>query len=135
MKLVFADTLYWVAVTRPDDQWSHAAHAAKAALGDALILTTDEVLVEFLAAMSSTPQRRIQALQMVQAIIASRSVKILPQSRDSFIKGLQLYARRLDKQYSLTDCISMNAMRSEGATEVLTNDCHFSQEGFTVLIR
>ena len=42
--------------------------------------------------------------------------------------------RRTDKDYSLIDCISMNACRQEGITEVLTNDHHFSQEGFTVLI-
>jgi predicted nucleic acid-binding protein len=38
-------------------------------------------------------------------------------------------------RYSLTDCISMNAMRAEALTEVLTNDHHFEQEGFTVLMR
>jgi len=47
---------------------------------------------------------------------------------------LELYARRLDKEYSLTDCISMNVMRDEGITDILTNDHHFTQEGFTILI-
>ncbi len=44
--------------------------------------------------------------------------------------GLQLYRDRPDKRYSLTDCISMQTMRREGLTEVLTNDRHFEQEGF-----
>jgi hypothetical protein len=43
---------------------------------------------------------------------------------------LALYQSRLDKGYSLTDCISMQTMRREGLTEVLTNDRHFEQEGF-----
>jgi len=40
-----------------------------------------------------------------------------------------------DKGYSLTDCISMNTMRAEGLTEILTNDVHFTQEGFRALFR
>ncbi len=39
----------------------------------------------------------------------------------------------LDKGYSLTDCISMQTMKSFSITEVLTHDKHFAQEGFTVL--
>jgi uncharacterized protein len=49
--------------------------------------------------------------------------------------GLDLYATRLDKGYSMTDCISMQAMRREGLTDVLTNDRHFEQEGFRALFR
>ena len=42
---------------------------------------------------------------------------------------------RPDKGYSLTDCISMQTMRREGLTEILTNDRHFEQEGFRALFR
>jgi predicted nucleic acid-binding protein len=49
--------------------------------------------------------------------------------------GLQLYRARPDKGYSLVDCISMQAMRREGLTEVLTNDRHFEQKGFRALFR
>ena len=47
----------------------------------------------------------------------------------------ELYASRLDKGYSLTDCVSMEAMRSEGLIDVLTNDRHFEQEGFRLMFR
>ncbi len=59
----------------------------------------------------------------------------MPQSHESFLAGLKLYEARLDKGYSLTDCISMNTMKAEGLTEVLTNDEHFAQEGFRALFR
>jgi predicted nucleic acid-binding protein len=61
-------------------------------------------------------------------------VTVLPQSRDSFLAGLRLYELRLDKAYSLTDCISMEIMRREKLDEVLTHDEHFSQEGFRPLL-
>jgi uncharacterized protein len=65
----------------------------------------------------------------------SRTVEIVPQTSDSFLTGLDLYRMRLDKGYSLTDCISMHTMRQRGIAEVLTNDRHFEQEGFRALFR
>lgn len=47
---------------------------------------------------------------------------------------MDLYEQRLDKGYSLVDCISINVVRDRGITEVLTNDHHFEQEGFASLI-
>jgi predicted nucleic acid-binding protein len=45
-----------------------------------------------------------------------------------------LYEERNDKGYSLVDCISMSTMRRVGISAVLTNDHHFTQEGFQVLL-
>lgn len=67
--------------------------------------------------------------------MASSAFRVIPQSRSSFSNGLDLYTRRLDKRYSLTDCISMETMRQEDITDVLTNDRHFEQEGFRALFR
>lgn len=93
------------------------------------------MLAEFLTALGQGGEgtRRL-GVKMVRAILDNPSVRVLPQSRDSFLRGVDLYARRPDKEYGLTDCISMNAMRSESVSEVLTNDYHFAQEGFTLLI-
>jgi predicted nucleic acid-binding protein len=51
------------------------------------------------------------------------------------LQGWNFYRARPDKGYSLTDCISMQTMRREGLTDVLTNDRHFEQEGFRALFR
>jgi predicted nucleic acid-binding protein len=59
----------------------------------------------------------------------------MPQSRETFLAGLELYRSRPDKGYSLTDCISMQTMRCQGLTDVLTNDRLFEQEGFLTLFR
>lgn len=53
MTSVFADTLYWVAVAAPRDQWHQPALTARALLGPVQIITTDEILVEFLTALST----------------------------------------------------------------------------------
>jgi predicted nucleic acid-binding protein len=58
---------------------------------------------------------------------------VLPHTRADFDAALALFEARPDKGYSLTDCRSMLAMRGLGLTEVLTEDHHFHQEGFTIL--
>ena len=62
------------------------------------------------------------------------NIEVLPQTRQSLLRGLDLYKARSDKSYSLTDCISMVTMRERNITSVLTHDHHFAQEGFTVLL-
>jgi uncharacterized protein len=136
MRTVFADSLYWIAIVRPNDPWKVAARAARGTAGDLRIVTTDEVLTEFLAALSASGETmRHQAARMVRAILSNRNVEVIPQSRNSFLKGLELYEERGDKEYSLTDCISMHAMKVLSISEALTNDRHFEQEGFSILMK
>jgi uncharacterized protein len=136
MKSVFADTLYWVAIVRPNDSWKEPAENARQAVGVAQLVTTDEVLSEFLTAMAhGGPEVRRRTVATVRQIHASQQVTVIAQSRDSFLAALDRFAARDDKQYSLTDCSSMNVMHAMGIREVLTNDHHFAQEGFEVLIK
>ncbi|NOX53157.1 MAG: PIN domain-containing protein [Planctomycetes bacterium] len=136
MTRVFADTLYWVAVTRPGDPWGDAARRATSRLGTVRIVTTDEVLAEFLTAMSrGGPAIRAAAVEIVRRALANLNVEVIPQSRESFLQALDRYASRSDKRYSLTDCSSMNTMDALGIHDILTNDHHFEQEGYNVLIR
>lgn len=136
MKTVFVDTVYWIAIVRPNDQWQDAATKAREELGRVRLVTTDEVLTEFLAALSKGRARlRLGAAKTVRTILSNPNVQVIPQSRESFRKGLERYEARSDKGYSLQDCISMNTMESHSITEILTNDRHFEQEGFSVLMK
>jgi len=136
VKLAFGDTLYWGAILHPRDQYRTLAIRARRALGEVRLVTTDEVLAELLDGLAQRgPALREVAAQAVRRILADEGVTVHPQSRQSFLEGLRLYEQRSDKSYSLVDCVSMTTMRREGITEVLTNDHHFMQEGFNVLIR
>ena len=100
------------------------------------MVTTDEVLTEFLTSLSRTGSAlRQRAADAVQDMMDSGTIRVIPQSRQSFLDGLSRYKTRLDKGYSLQDCVSMNVMEAEGITEILTADHHFQQEGFTVLMK
>ena len=62
------------------------------------------------------------------------AIEVLPQTRPSLLRGLDLYKARSDKSYSLTDCISMVTMQERNITDALTHDRHFAQEGFRLLL-
>lgn len=133
MNLAFADTFYWIAITNSRD----LAHATvKSFTPSGALCTTEEVLTEYLnyfAAWGSNFRRK--ASMNVHIMRESRTVQIVPQTPASFSAGFELYRARLDKGYSLTDCISMEIMRKNGIADVLTNDAHFEQEGFHALFR
>ncbi len=97
MKAVFADTFYWVALTNPDDTRHREAVAFDKVLGDATIITTDEVLIEFMTFFSADPWQRGRAAATVRRLLTSPVVRVIEQSRASFLSGLDLYQSRPDK--------------------------------------
>ena len=133
----FADTSFWLGRNFPNDQRHRAALSAERQMGFPFdLFTTQEVLTEFLAHVSGHTDMRQAGVRVVERIYRHPNITILPQSAESFAKGFELYRNRMDKGYSLVDCISMNTMDENGITLVLTSDHHFDQEGhFMVLMR
>jgi len=133
-KRIFADTSYWIANLNEDDQWFEAVENVSRSLGDVEIVTTETVLIEVLNYFSGFGEKmKGFVADSVENILNDDGVLVLLHKHKSFLQALELYKSRLDKGYSLTDCISMNAMREFGIPEILTNDAHFQQEGFTKL--
>lgn len=136
MKKIFADACYWIALANPRDELHDKTKMLSTSLGEFRIITTEETLNEFLTHYSkSGPEMRTKACRMVRKILDNANIDVIKQTHNSFLQGLQFYEDRPDKHYSLTDCISMVIMETEGLTEVLTNDHHFEQAGFTILIK
>ena len=136
MRPVFADTFYWIALLNPEDP-DHARVTAFD-LSDARppLITTEEVLTEFLTYFCGRGALfRRKAAVVAYALRDDPDVRLLPQTSESFSAGLRLYTERPDKEYSLTDCISMAVMKAKGMTESATSDRHFEQEGFRALFR
>ena len=133
MKQIFADTFYWVALINKKDNWHQRVIEVTSTLKNVEIVTTDEVLIEVLNFLSAIVPLRRRTVQFVDDIMQNPHIKVIPQNRESFLEGFNLYRRRLDKEYSLTDCISMTVMQRLKINEVLTHDNHFKQEGFIIL--
>ena len=134
MRQVFVDTFYWIARINPRDQWHQKAVELSASLDDAALFTTDTVLIELLNYFSEYgPEMREAVARIVRRIVADPNITVFAYTYE-IADGLDLFEARLDKGYSMTDCISMNIMRRVGAVEVLTHDRHFAQEGFIILL-
>ena len=134
MKVVFADTSYWVALLDPNDSLHEKAIATSKGLGKVRQLTTEMVLDELMAALSQLPVRAL-VTRGVEAIRANPNVEVVPQTSIQFREAFELYKRMADKEWSLTDCASFELMRARGISEALAHDRHFEQAGLVALLR
>src|SRR4051812_20714880 len=128
----FADTWFLIAIFDRLDSHHRQARRIQQRLPPARFVTHDGVLSEFLAFVAGTDENNRRAAVTLVRDTVLRHV-VVPGDRGLFVRALDLYERRLDKAYSLVDCMSMVVMRDHGITHVLTNDHHFRQEGFTVV--
>ncbi len=123
MNVVFVDTLYFVALFNPRDQWHERAIATSQLLTETELVTTEDVLVELLNFFSEYGEKaRRGAVTQAEEILTGANIEVAPQSHEAFMAGLTLYKARPDKGYSLTDCISMYAMRERGINQILTHE-------------
>ena len=135
MRKVFVDTLYFVALINKNDQWRSKALKVKAEVADAKFVTTEMVLIEVLNFLSEYGETlRHQVSLFVRDVLQDIEFDVVSYRETTLLDGLELYESRLDKGYSLTDCISMNVCRALGIKEILTHDRHFEQEGFEILL-
>lgn len=133
MSDVFADTFYFLSLLGPMDETHHLALAATIGRTGRLV-TTAWVMTELANALHR-PVDRPAFLNTLAALRADDGVILLPPDERLFDAGLDLYSRRPDKEWALTDCISFVVMREQNITEALTGDHHFEQAGFVALLK
>lgn len=81
---VFADTFYWIALANADDSSHGAAVSFDASRGSRLVVTTDEVLTEFLTYFAGRgPLLRLKAAAIAHSVLEDPTVRVLQaKSRD-----------------------------------------------------
>lgn len=135
MKELFVDTWHLVALVNPRDQWHQTAVETETKTRDFNLLITEDVLIEFLNFYSEYGKfMRMKVSAFVREILLDVRAKVISRNETAFLEALELYESRLDKGYSLTDCISMNVCRKFDIGDILTHDKHFEQEGFKILL-
>lgn len=136
MRSVFADASYWIALVNPRDTLHRTARSMETNLRLVRFVTTEMVLTEFLNDLAKGGEiLRRTAVNLVDSLRRLPNVSIVPQTTDQFQEALFLYLARRDKEWGLTDCASFRIMASEGISEALTHDRHFTQAGFRALLR
>jgi uncharacterized protein len=135
IKVVFVDTAFWISLFDRTDIKHPLAVVQLRELEKTSFLTTDTVLTEVMNYFSKTPSFvRIQVTGFVKGIMLDEKMRVLYSTRALLVQSIDFYEQRADKQYSLTDCMSMLVMRERSIFDVLTSDKHFRQEGFNVLM-
>jgi uncharacterized protein len=132
MNRVFADAFYFVALLNRADQYHDKASVAASQL-QGEIVTTEWVLAEVADALADSASRRSVA-SFIRDLAQDPKVRIVRAAGDWFERGLQLYEKRVDKDWPLTDCISFAVMTDEKLLDALTGDHHFTQAGFKALL-
>lgn len=133
MRRVFGDTHFYLALMDPRDKdHPRANEISKQFRGE--IVTTQWVLMEVGDALCR-PRDRPRFLTLLSVLDGDPGVTILPANLALFERAVNLYRRRSDKEWSLTDCTSFVVMQDETIREALTADVHFEQAGFVAMFR
>lgn len=132
MIAVFADSAYFIALLVREDAAHHIALKFADQFSGAMV-TSDWVLVEVADALCR-PRNRGAVIAFLTQFAALSSVDIIPADRTTYAHGLELFAARPDKSWSLTDCFSFVIMHRMGISDAITGDRHFTQAGFNILL-
>jgi predicted nucleic acid-binding protein len=92
------------------------------------------VLTELADGLSRGTGRTVAA-RFIHDVFARPDIHVVPADRQLLERGLDLFEKRPDKDWSLTDCISFVVMEREKVREALTADHHFQQAGFVALLK
>ena len=114
MTALFADTFYWIALTDFTDSAHERALSITSERATSSIVTTDEVLAEYLTFFANAHERmRREVAGSVQGILVNRTFRVT----------------------ALTDCISMQTMAERRLERGSYQRPAFKQEGFRALLR
>jgi predicted nucleic acid-binding protein len=131
--MILVDTGFLLALAQPTDALHGRALAWARFLSDSLVVS--EYVVWEVVNHLSKPADRGRGHRIVWHVTTEPSYQFLPATAGLFQAGLKLHQQRLDKEWSLTDCISFTIMHQHGIARALAYDQHFEQAGFEALLR
>ncbi len=136
MSRVFLDTAGLIAAVDVDDQWHPLAEQVwrELMVSRALILTTSLVLIEMADGLSRIRHRRA-ATELRDHLAGSTRVEIVQTTPEHEARAWDLFGRRSDKEWGMTDCVSFIVAQDRRIQDVFSADHHFEQAGFRLLLR
>ena len=133
MKTVFADTFYFLALLGTREP--RHVEAVAASLDTQLRIVTTECVLTEVGDACSDPRDRPDFVALYRSLVEHPRVKVIVSDTRLFQRGVDLFEKRPDKDWSVTDCISFVVMEEQGIREALTADKDFEQAGFVALLR
>lgn len=130
---LFLDTSFVIALLTPADQLHIPARQMwKTVRSTPEIFVTEAVLIEVGNWFRSTYRRL--AVELIDSCYVTDNITVITVNAHLMRRANRFYGQRLDKEWSLTDCISFVVMQDQGIVEALTADHHFRQAGFRALM-
>jgi len=135
MPTVLVDTAAWIALVNTRDELHDRAKQTMAELrrSTVALVTTDFVLLEVANAFCTSAWRS-KAIKLIEGLRSLPNLQIIEADSSLLLDGWQLYCDRLDKEWSLTDCVSFAVMEKAQIRQAFTSDHHFEQAGFEKLL-
>ena len=134
--ICFVDSVCWIAILNADDElYEEADTAYKKFMKSGFRFVTSTAVLNEAANALCKPNYRSSVVEFHKRLQKSKRVKIIFVDESLWSSGWKLYENRPDKEWSLTDCISIVIMQERVIKDALTNDKHFEQAGFNAILR
>ena len=136
MNQIFADANGWIALNSKRDQ----GHDTAVRMNKALLekghryVTTNFVLDETYTGLLMKVGH-FAAVDFGERIRGTQTVQVIRITEELEKEAWNLFKHYSDKEFSFTDCTSFVVMRQWNLMEAFTNDHHFEQMGFAVLLK
>ncbi len=133
--LIYVDTSALIAFVRKRDAFHEKAIQVyqDRLSGGYHFMTTDAVVLEIGNAFSTVSKKPF-ALSIFQLIQQSPRWQCCPVDDSLLEKSQHLFSQRMDKDWSLTDCMGIVVANEHQIQDIFTADSHFEQAGFTILL-
>ena len=132
---IFVDACYWIALLLERDALHQTATRLSSELAHRRLITSELALVEVLNFMGKYgAMKRMATVSLIKGFGVSSNIRVAPLRTQQFWNAVDLYNARPDQEWSLVDCASFQLMQERNIREALTNDHHFTQAGFTILM-
>jgi predicted nucleic acid-binding protein len=101
------------------------------------VFVTSNYIIAELVSLLISPLRipRSSIISFVNDLRKTSFVEIVHIDVSLDRNAWELFAKRLDKNWSLVDCSSFVIMHQQGIREGFTSDHHFEQAGFTCMLK
>lgn len=133
---IFVDSFAWIAAINKSDEY----HEISLRIIDDFLdkgvkfITTNYVVIETINALSKVEIRKA-VVEFVDRLQKSPSVRIIKITDEIYDKAWVLFKQRNDKSWGITDCASFEVMSMFNVKKALTNDKHFEQAGYHVVMK
>jgi len=132
----FVDTSgFYALLIKQDDRYEAAsAFLRQAAEQRQGFITTDYVIDETLTLLKARGHRHLLK-GFIDSVLNSNACRIQWTDSERFSETVTFFLKRLDHDWSFTDCLSFRVMAELNLRQALTKDAHFEAAGFVALLK